>query len=89
MTTHSDANNEKRDKIPVTHLLQQANPHLIQTYQHYESHAVLGRDLFDSATARFSQLNQSPNFPTDLAASVIDFMDYIAVNRSIVRVDSF
>jgi hypothetical protein len=76
----------KRNRLPSSEKLIQAEPHLALAYSHYESSKLLSRAIREDITIRFSTLQHVyANFPQAVAKAVVDFIDQVAASRNLAR----
>jgi hypothetical protein len=76
----------KRDRLPEQTRLRAAEPHLALAYGHYLTSPTLAHAIEEDAGVRFASLTIGQNnFADQLAHSVIQFMDEIAVARNVAR----
>jgi hypothetical protein len=77
---------KKRDRLPTRERLITAEPHLKLAYQNYLSLHNTAQAIIEDVNYRFFSLeSESVKFPGELANSVINFIDQLAIARNLTR----
>ena len=76
----------KRDRLPSTVALERARPQIIAAYRRYDDTKLLHRAFHEDVALRFSpSATSAGRFPDIVAASVINFVEQIALARNSTR----
>lgn len=75
----------KRDRVPSSQRLLEAEPWLAESYRTYAHSASLGAAVQEDAGLRFSGVRTQPDFAAALAHQAIDFIDGVAAARYVMR----
>ena len=76
----------KRDRFPTVERLQKARPHLELAYGRYSQSDTLAKALRQDVAGRFSLPSpQSPDYPAEVAASVVNLVNSVAELRNMER----
>lgn len=72
----------KRDRLPSSERLRQAEPRLALAYSHYEAENALWQAIQDDVAIRFSTLTDTSDFPLAVAGVVVNFIEQFAAARN-------
>ena len=75
----------KRDRVPSSERLLEAQPWLAAAYTGYSHSAILAAAVQEDAATRFSSVRGQPNFAAALAHQAITFIDGVAAARYVTR----
>jgi len=79
---------DKRDRLPSLACLQQAEPHLVSTYDHYCTSATLQPAFREDIQLRFVVASPPHLVTAVIARAVVDLLDQFADLRSLDRFDN-
>ena len=75
---------KKRDRMPGKHVLDKAQPYLIDTYQIYQFDNALQAALIEDAVLRFSQIQpNNRDFTNNLSGAVINLISQMTTARNL------
>ncbi|MCB2380361.1 hypothetical protein LGH70_22405 [Hymenobacter sp. BT635] len=75
----------KRDRVPSSQRLLEAEPWLAAAYRTYAHSASLAAAVKEDASLRFSGIWSQPDFAAALAHQAVDFIDGVAAARYVTR----
>lgn len=78
---------KKRDRLPSSGKLAEAQPHLELAYRNYTSQPDLSQALRDDVAGRFVTVNHNAQetFPSSVAHAVVELIEQMSMSRNVAR----